>query len=58
MTERTGRRRPGREGGGRDARREARAKSVVATTPFIERKIPYMESVSYTHLTLPTTPYV
>ena len=43
MTERTGRRRPGREGGGRDARREARAKSVVATTPFIERKIPYME---------------
>ena len=43
MTERSGRRRAGREGGGRDARREARANAVAKTTPFIERKIPYME---------------
>ena len=43
MTEPTGRRRAGREGGGREGRREARANAVVATTPFIERKIPYFE---------------
>ena len=36
MAEQTGRRRPGREGGGRDARREARANAVVKTAPFIE----------------------
>ena len=52
MTERTGRRRPGREGGGRDARREARANAVVATTPFIERKIPYMDYLSEESLQL------
>ena len=52
MTERTGRRRPGREGGGRDARREARANTVVATTPFIERKIPYMDYLSEESLQL------
>ena len=52
MAEQTGRRRPGREGGGRDARREARANAVVKTAPFIERKIPYMEYLSEENLQL------
>ena len=43
MTETSGRRRAGREGGGRDGRRAARAAAVVESAPFIERKIPYLE---------------
>ena len=46
MTETTGRRRAGREGGGRDGRRTARANTVVKTVPFIERKIPFLEYLS------------
>ena len=52
MTETTGRRRAGREGGGRDGRREARAKVVVKTAPFIERKIPYLEYLNEEDLQL------
>ena len=52
MTERTGRRRAGREAGGREGRREARANAVVATQPFIERKIPYIEYLSEENLQL------
>ena len=52
MTETTGRRRAGREGGGRDGRREARANAVVKAAPFIERKIPYFEYLSEENLQL------
>ena len=52
MTETTGRRRAGREGGGRDGRREARANTVVKAAPFIERKIPYLEYLSEENLQL------
>jgi trimethylamine--corrinoid protein Co-methyltransferase len=43
MTELTGRRRAGREAGGREGRRTARESAVVKSSPFIERKIPYLE---------------
>ena len=43
MTERTGRRRAGREAGGREGRRQARANTRVEATPFIERKIPFLD---------------
>ena len=52
MTERAGRRRAGRESGGREGRREARANAVVETTPFIERKIPYLEYLTEENLQL------
>ena len=52
MTEQTGRKRAGREGGGREGRREARANVVVETTPFIERKIPYFEYLTEEDLQL------
>ena len=46
MTERSGRRRAGRDGGGREGRRQARANAVAEISPFIERKIPYFEYLS------------
>ena len=42
MSERAGR----RKGGGRAGRREARASSVKAAAPYIQRKIPYVEILS------------
>ena len=30
----------------------------ITTPPVVEKPAPVVEAVSYTHLTLPTTPYV
>ena len=46
MTEVTARRRSGRSGGGREGRREARANTTVEITPYIDRKIPYLDYLS------------
>ena len=52
MTESTGRRRAGREAGGREGRRAARESTVVKSSPFIERKIPYFEYLTEENLQL------
>ena len=52
MTELTGRRRAGREAGGREGRRASRESAVVKSSPFIERKIPYLEYLTEEDLQL------